>query len=643
MQFFYGSKLTAEMTPRKAKDSEFGVPWMLEQNLTVKILTEEYEKIGMGKVDRGWELVNTRVVEQEQEVKQGGQQEQEREQAASGSTTEEAKSRMTTTSWVETTIRRAIEGTNKRKGESVVLGTVEMADEDEDKQYEVKVVRSEYLIASDGGRSTVRHRLNIPFPGRTRDYNLILFDGHVETDLSTVNVSFIKGDNRHSIAMYPIRDNRVRLMLDDGLLTQDQFNARDPKTVDKEYFERLLQETLGTLKMKVVSYNWITYYRVNERRAEEFAYKRRIFLAGDAAHCHSPAGGQGLNTGLQDAYNLTWKIALVLNGTAPVTLLDTYNDERIPIADEIIKYSAKTLDNGVYQGWISSNLRRLMLILLPYMMRYLPMGNSRPPYSMLGLRYYENAINKSHNSHPYPSTGAASIGQRAPDDILASFGAVTPPTDASLPISEALAELEGNGSTDSQQLKETRLYDILAAPGPGVFHILVFTADRLGTETDLDAGLVKEMEHYQRVWSSRWPGLGGVLDLSSGVSRTAVGVTKAKSTPQFMVHVISTATSSSSSSSEHGTTTAMAVADRTEGYGKMYVDPEGGRLHEWFGFAGLASSPSSPQTKKSASLVQGGGIVVLRPDTHVAFRVRGVGSAAWADVDEYFVSLLTSS
>lgn len=189
MQFFYGSKLTAEMRPRKAKDSEFGVPWMLEQNLTVKILTEEYEKMGMGKVERGWELVDTKVVEQEQEVKQGGQQGQEREQAADGSTKEETKARMTTTSWVETTIRRAIEGTNKRKGESVVLGTVELADEDEDKQYEVKVVRSEYLIASDGGRSTVRHRLNIPFPGRTRDYNLILFDGHVETDLSTVNVS----------------------------------------------------------------------------------------------------------------------------------------------------------------------------------------------------------------------------------------------------------------------------------------------------------------------------------------------------------------------------------------------------------------------------------------------------------------------
>ncbi|KAF8948340.1 hypothetical protein BGZ47_005465 [Haplosporangium gracile] len=623
MQFYYGSKLTAEMRPRKAKDSEFGIPWMLEQNLTVKILTEEYEKMGLGRIERGWELVDTKVVGQEQ-----GQ-----EHEADGSI--KGETRATTTSWVETTMRRAIEGTNKRKGESVVLGTVDIADEDEDKQYEIKVIRSKYLIASDGGRSTVRHRLNIPFPGRTRNYNLILFDGHVETDLSTTNVSFIKGDNRHSIAMYPIRGNRVRLMLDDGLLTQEQFEARDPKTVDKEYFENLLQETLGTLKMKVLSYNWITYYRVNERRAQEFVYKRRIFLAGDAAHCHSPAGGQGLNTGLQDAYNLTWKIALVLNGTAAPSLLDTYNDERIPIADEIIKYSATTLDNGVYQGWIASNLRKLMLILLPYIMRYLPMGGRPTPYSMLGLRYHENTINRSNKSHPYPPSGPASIGQRAPDDILIPFTAA--PADTLEPRPESLAGLEGD-STDQQQetTTEIRVYDLLAFPG--AFHILVFAADRLATEKELDANLVKDVEHYQRIWSSRWPGLRGALDSNPSSSPEAVRTSskKMKSTPQFMVHVISSAAPSESDS--HDSTTAMA--NRAAGFGKIYIDPEGGRLHQWFGFAGLSSTPP---TKKSASMVQGGGIIVLRPDTHIAYRVSGVSTAAWADVDEYFTSFLIVS
>ncbi|KAG9069841.1 hypothetical protein KI688_009166 [Linnemannia hyalina] len=611
MRFYFGSSLVADIKPNPSKDSEFHVPWMLAQTETVKILTEAYEKTGIGKVERGWELLDTKVVEQEQE--------QVEHQQAEDGTTQDMKTTTATTSWVETTMRRAIEGSNKRKGESVVLGTVDMAGEDKDKDYEVKVVRSEYLIASDGGRSTVRHRLNIPFPGRTRDNNFILFDGHVETDLSNTHITFINGDNCRSVGMFPIRDNRVRLMLDDGILTQEQFNAREPKTPTKEYFENLLQETLGTLKLKVLSYNWLAYYRVNERRSAKFAHKRRIFLAGDAAHCHSPAGGQGMNTGLQDSYNLAWKIALVLNGTAPQSLLDSYSEERIPIADEIIKLSAKTLENGVYRGWLSSNMKRMMLSITPFLTRYLPNGRSRPSFSMLGLRYHENSINKAHKSQHYSVTGPASIGQRAPDDILVPF---TAPADTSMPRSESLTELEDDSTG---QPATTRLYELLAFPG--VFHILIFAADRLAKDKDFDSSLVKDVDHYQRVWLSRWPGLRGVLE--SNASSEAMSSKKTKSTPQFMVHVISSATPSSSSfdSDPHETTTT-AMADRAAGFGKIYVDREGGRLHERYGFVGVS-------TRKS-----GGGIVILRPDTHIAFRVSNVDSAAWVEVDEYFESIL---
>ncbi|KAF9156931.1 hypothetical protein BG015_010096 [Linnemannia schmuckeri] len=358
MQFYYGSKLTAEMRPRKAKDSEFGIPWMLEQNLT------------------GWELVDTKVVEQEQ-----GQ-----EQEADGSTKEETKK--TTTSWIEAAMRRAIEGTNKRKRECVVLGTVDTADEDEDKQYEVKVVRSEYLIASDGGR-------------------------------------FINGDNR------------VRLMLDDGLLTQEQFEARDPKTVGKEYFESLLQDTLSALKMKVLSYNWIT----TEHKSTGCIQPNMEDRLGTQRHSSPLAPGH-------------------------------YNDEQIPIADEIVKYSATTLDNG-----------------------------------------------------------PASIGQRASDDILTPF---TAPVDIPEPRLESLTELEGN-STDQRQETTTgiRLYDLLGFPG--VFYILVFAADCLATARELDASLVNDVEHYQRVWSSRWPGLGVVLDSNSSSIPESMRTSskKMKSTPQL--------------------------------------------------------------------------------------------------------------
>lgn len=156
-RMYFGGKLTAELKWTPAMESQFHHTWGLPQTSTVRLLTEEYEGTGMGCIDRGWELVDTKVVEDII-----GKQ---------------------TTSWVETTIRRAVEGTNARKGESAVLGTVEQAGEDEGKKYEIKVVKSDFLIGSDGGRSTVRHVLNIPFPGRTRDANIILFDGHIDTDL----------------------------------------------------------------------------------------------------------------------------------------------------------------------------------------------------------------------------------------------------------------------------------------------------------------------------------------------------------------------------------------------------------------------------------------------------------------------------
>ncbi|KAF9135936.1 hypothetical protein BGW39_009910 [Mortierella sp. 14UC] len=598
MRFYFGGALTADIKPKPSKDSEFHVPWMLQQTRTVQILMEEYEKTGMGKVERGWELLDTKVVEREHVKERLGED---------GPTKATAT---TTKSWVETTMRRAVEGTNKRTGESVVLGTVDMAGDDEGKEYEVRVVKSEYLIASDGGRSTVRHRLNIPFPGRTRDYNLILFDGCVETELSTSNISFIQGVNRHSVGMFPIRDNRVRMMLDDGRISQEEFDARETKIPSKDFFENLLQETLGPLKLKVLSYNWLTYYRVNERRAAEFVHKRRIFLAGDAAHCHSPAGGQGMNAGLQDSYNLAWKIAMVLNGTAPQSILDSYSEERIPIADEIIQFSAKILDSGLYQGFINSNIKRFMLSIVPFISRYLPMAGSRPPFSMLGLRYYENSVNKSHKSQTYSVTGAASIGQRGPDDILIPLSATAT---ATIERSESFAELEGDSA---EQPTTTRLYELFAFPG--VFHIVVFTADRLLMEKDFDAGLSKDIEHYQGSWLSRWPGIGGKeLKVEASAAQKT-------STSQFMVHVITSRDLSTSDARD-------AMARRTLGFGKIYQDVEGGRLHQRYGFE---------VTRKGSGR---GGIVVLRPDTHIGFRVSNVGSAAWADVDEYFGSILTVS
>ncbi|KAH7050522.1 FAD binding domain-containing protein [Linnemannia elongata] len=552
-RMYFGGKLTAELKWTPAMESQFHHTWGLPQTSTVRLLTEEYEGTGMGCIDRGWELVDTKVVEDII-----GKQ---------------------TTSWVETTIRRAVEGTNARKGESAVLGTVEQAGEDEGKQYEIKVIKSDFLIGSDGGRSTVRHVLNIPFPGRTRDANIILFDGHIDTDLPLDEMASINGSNLHAVGMFPLYGNRVRFLLSDGTLTAEEFAARKVKTPTKEYFERLLEETVTPHKVKILSYNWLTYYRANERRATEFVHKQRIILAGDAAHTHSPMGGQGLNMGLQDSYNLAWKITMVLKGTAPLSLIDSYNDERTPIADEIIQLSSKNLNFFVSESYWFFQARKFGLALLSYLMPYLPTGSGGPTFAMLGLRYYKNSLNKEHPTHHYAPTAPASIGRRAPDDVV-------------YPL-----------AVESSPLRLYNLMDTL-----GAFQILVFTADRQVQELGLEAALFTDVEHYQRSWLARWPGTG---------TGATTGVKASQASPQFMVYIIS-----------HPGLDAT-VGDKNlkkkPGYGKIYLDSKGGDLHRRYGI-----------TSK-------GGIVVVRPDTHVSYRVESIDKAAWVDVDKYFESILCGS
>jgi len=120
----------------------------LEQTKTSLIFINELKELGV-QIDYGWEAMDTRVVH---ELTPGA-------------------------SYVETTIRRALSGNNNAPNESVAVGIVEAREEQEGKEYEIEVIRSEYLVAADGGRSAVRHKLNIPFPGRTLDFMTLMWDG----------------------------------------------------------------------------------------------------------------------------------------------------------------------------------------------------------------------------------------------------------------------------------------------------------------------------------------------------------------------------------------------------------------------------------------------------------------------------------
>ncbi|MFI9404712.1 FAD-dependent monooxygenase [Nocardia sp. NPDC052316] len=200
-----------------------------------------------------------------------------------------------------------------------------------------ETVRAAYLVGADGGRSTVRKTLGIAFEGST-DESLRMLLGDVRADALDHTVGYwFAGSDRpmEGIAMSPLPGGR-------------QFQFAAPLTDDAEPTLAVLQEYLdrysGRTDITLSELTWVTVWRPNIRLAERFR-DRRVFLAGDAAHVHPPTGGQGMNTGIQDAYNLGWKLAAALHGDE--SLLDSYESERRAVAARVLGISTALLDKLV--------------------------------------------------------------------------------------------------------------------------------------------------------------------------------------------------------------------------------------------------------------------------------------------------------
>ncbi|WP_084958810.1 FAD-dependent monooxygenase [Thermoactinospora rubra] len=186
-----------------------------------------------------------------------------------------------------------------------------------------ETVRCAYLVGADGGRSTVRRLCGIGFHGDTFDSERMLL-GDVRTD-------DLDHDHWHVWGDMATRTLHAGLC---PLPGTDLFQFYATHTGEED-FQKILDRQDAGVRIKEVT--WRSEYRVNIRMAERFR-DGRVFLAGDAAHVHSPAGGQGLNTGVQDAYNLGWKLA---HGAE--WLLDTYEAERVPIAEHVLGLSTRLL------------------------------------------------------------------------------------------------------------------------------------------------------------------------------------------------------------------------------------------------------------------------------------------------------------
>jgi 2-polyprenyl-6-methoxyphenol hydroxylase-like FAD-dependent oxidoreductase len=214
-----------------------------------------------------------------------------------------------------------------------------------------------YLAGCDGARSTVREALGTGFPGGT--YRQLFYVADVDAAGPPMNGELhVDLDESDFLAVFPLAGRgRARLI---GTVRDERADRAESLK-----FEDVSERVIQHLKVRVQKVNWFSTYHVHHRVTQHFR-KGRAFLLGDAAHIHSPAGGQGMNTGIGDAINLAWKLAAVLGGQAPGSLLDSYEAERIGFARRLVATTDRAFSLATADGWIAEILRtRLLPFLMP--------------------------------------------------------------------------------------------------------------------------------------------------------------------------------------------------------------------------------------------------------------------------------------
>jgi 2-polyprenyl-6-methoxyphenol hydroxylase-like FAD-dependent oxidoreductase len=216
-----------------------------------------------------------------------------------------------------------------------------------------------YVIGADGAHSTVRELSGLAFPGLTYRDEGLLGDIDVEWKLPHDRVSLCPRAAGF-LLVFPLPGAghyRVIMIVPNETLSEDRH-------LGLEEFTRKLQEMTpagcgaGDGPPKILEARWLTRYRLHRRGVTSYQ-RGRVFVAGDAAHIHSPVGAQGMNTGIQDSYNLSWKLALVLRGDAPRWIIDTYDEERRHIGELLLNGTDRAFGFVAGHGLLSRTLRRI--------------------------------------------------------------------------------------------------------------------------------------------------------------------------------------------------------------------------------------------------------------------------------------------
>ncbi|MFM0170412.1 FAD-dependent monooxygenase [Paraburkholderia sediminicola] len=311
------------------------------------------------------------------------------------------------------TIERGVELTMFAQGSASIQATLRRADG------HTETMRPSYMIAADGAHSTIRHRLGLSFEGKTFEQTFLLADLHAETDWPEDEFHiFASGEGL--VALFPMGHGRHRLIADHAVEPAAVAPSATPAVLGEPPLNKVPSPSLEECKaliarrvrerVDVSDLAWSSYFHLNSRMVDRLRVGR-IFLAGDAAHVHSPAGAQGMNTGIQEAFNLGWKLARVLKSAAPDRLLDTYHLERHPIERDVLRQTGfithmAEADHGP--------LKLLRERVMPVLAALGPLRDAaRATISELSIQYRRSPLTLER-----VLDGGPRAGERAPDALV---------------------------------------------------------------------------------------------------------------------------------------------------------------------------------------------------------------------------------
>ncbi|HVE82671.1 MAG TPA: FAD-dependent monooxygenase [Myxococcales bacterium] len=303
--------------------------------------------------------------------------------------------------------RLLIEGLHSL-GVEVERGTELLGYQDGDKTVRARVRRrdgseaeleADYLVGCDGAHSTVRHGMGATFAGGTYERTFYVADVVIQGPAADGELHLAL-DEADFLAVFPMKGKGSARLI--GTVRRESEGQRELT------WEDVSPSVLKRLSLTVERVNWFSTYRVHHRVVDRFR-SGRVFLAGDAAHIHSPAGGQGMNTGIGDAVNLGWKLAEVLRGAADQSLLDTYEPERIAFARRLVATTDSLFTFTTRDG------RLARLVRLQVAPRLIPRLISHPrlrkvlfrTVSQIRIRYPQSALSEG-------SAGEVRGGDRLP-------------------------------------------------------------------------------------------------------------------------------------------------------------------------------------------------------------------------------------